>query len=130
MAYNEKLTNRIREALLTVPNVEEKRMFSGITFMVNGKMCISAGDDRIMCRIDPAIHEKVIDRKGCSTVRMKGREYKGYVYVNEGAIAAKPDFDFWINLALDFNKVAKASKSVKKSATKGNEGMVAKKKKR
>jgi len=130
MAYNEKLTNRIREALQKIQNVEEKRMFSGITFMVNGKMCISAGNDRIMCRIDPAIHEEVVKRKGCTTVTMKGREYKGYIYVNEQAIAAKTDFDFWIRLALDFNKVAKASKPAKKSATKGKRETTAKKKKK
>ncbi len=33
-------------------------MFRGVTFMVNDKMCISEGDDKIMCRIDPAIHEE------------------------------------------------------------------------
>ena len=109
MAYNEKLTFRIREALVDIPNVEEKRMFSGITFMVNGKMCISAGDDRIMCRIDPEKHEEAIKRKACQTVRMKGREYKGYIYVTEEGIETKEDFDYWIGLALDFNKNAKAT---------------------
>ena len=110
MAYNEKLTNRVREALAGISNVEEKKMFSGITFMVNGKMCISAGNDRIMCRIDPAVHEESIKKKGCRTVVMKGREYKGYVYVNQEAIKSKKDLDYWIGLALDFNKRAKASK--------------------
>jgi len=115
MAYNEKLTNRLREALADVSNVEEKKMFSGITFMVNGKMCISAGDDRIMCRIDPAVHEEAIKKKGCRTVMMKGREYKGYVYVNEESIKTKKDLDYWIDLSLDFNKRAKASKPARKT---------------
>ena len=53
MAYNEKLTARIREALAHLPKVEEKRMFRGVTFMVDDKMCITAGDNKIMCRIDP-----------------------------------------------------------------------------
>ena len=118
MAYNEKLTNRLREALSDVSNVEEKRMFSGITFMVNGKMCISAGDDRIMCRIDPAIHDEVLKKKGVRTVMMKGREYKGYVYVNEESIKTKKELDYWVGLSLDFNKKAKASKSAKKVASK------------
>src|SRR6266545_3016219 len=118
MAYNEKLTNRVRVALADIPDVEEKKMFSGITFMVNGKMCISVGNDRIMCRIDPSIHEKAIERKGCRTVTMKGRVYKGYVYVSEEGIKTKKDFDYWVSLALDFNKWAKASKPARKSATK------------
>jgi TfoX/Sxy family transcriptional regulator of competence genes len=110
MADNEKLTKRIREALANLPNVEEKRMFSGITFMVNGKMCISVGNDRIMCRIDPDIHDDVVQRNGARAVHMKGREYRGYVYVSEDAIKVKKDFDFWVKLSLEFNKKAKASK--------------------
>ena len=114
MAYNEKLTARIREALAHLPKVEEKRMFRGVTFMVNNKMCITAGDNKIMCRIDPAIHEEVIKRKGCETVKMKGREYKGYVYVSEEGIKTKKDLHYWIQLALEFNKLAKSSKKKKK----------------
>ncbi len=114
MAYNEKLTARIREALAHLPRVEEKRMFRGVTFMVNGKMCISAGDNKIMCRIDPSIHEEALKRKGSETVKMKGREYKGYVYVSEEGIKTKKDLDYWVQLALDFNKLAKASKKKKK----------------
>jgi len=113
MAYNEKLTARISEALAHLPKVEEKRMFRGVTFMVNNKMCITAGDNKIMCRIDPAIHEEIIKRKGCETVKMKGREYKGYVYVSEEGIKTKKDLAYWITLALDFNKLAKSSKKKK-----------------
>jgi len=118
MAYNEKLTNRLREALTGVSNIEEKRMFSGITFMVNGKMCISAGDDRIMCRIDPVIHDEVAKKKGVRSVVMKGREYKGYLYVNEESIKTKQGLDYWVGLCLDFNKRAKASKPAKKNVAK------------
>ena len=114
MAYNEKLTNRLREALAGMPNVEEKRMFSGITFMVNGKMCISAGNDRIMCRINPLIHDDAVEKNWCRPVTMKGREYKGYVYVNEEGIKTKKELNYWVKLALDFNKLAKASKPATK----------------
>ena len=104
MAYNEKLTEVVRKALSNVPSVEEKRMFSGITFMVNGKMCISVGDDRIMCRIDPSLHDEAIKKKAARAVIMKGREYKGYIYMQEDGITSKEDFDYWIGLALEFNK--------------------------
>ncbi len=110
MTYNDKLANRIRTALSHMPKVEEKKMFGGLAFMVDNKMCITAGADRIMCRIDPAIHEEAIKRKGCSTVIMRGREYKGYVHVNEDSIKNKKDFNYWFGLALDYNKIAKASK--------------------
>jgi hypothetical protein len=78
MAYNEKLADRIRKALAHISHVKEKKMFGGLAFMVDDKICLTAGADRIMCRIDPAIHEEVTKRKGCRTVIMRGRQYKGY----------------------------------------------------
>ncbi|MEO8412963.1 MAG: TfoX/Sxy family protein [Ginsengibacter sp.] len=114
MAYNEKLTNRLRAALAHLPWVEEKKMFGGILFMVEGKMCITVGDNEIMCRIDPSLHEVSIKRNGCRAVIMKQREYKGFVYVSEEGIQEKKDFNYWIGLALDFNKKAKASPKKKK----------------
>lgn len=114
MAYNEKLTNRIREALADISKVEEKKMFRGITFMVDGKMCVCVSGDEMMCRIDPALHETLAEKNGFRTMMMKGREYKGYGYISEEGIKSKKDFDYWINLCLDFNKRAKASKKKKK----------------
>lgn len=40
MAYNEKLADRMREKLADLPVIEEKEMMGGLTFMVNGKMCV------------------------------------------------------------------------------------------
>ena len=114
MAYNEKLTKKLRSALAHVSSVEEKKMFRGVTFMVDGKMCITAGDNEIMCRIDPAMHEEAVKRAGCRTVEMKGRKYQGYVYINEEGMKTKKDFDYWVALALDFNKNAKATPKKKK----------------
>lgn len=103
MAYSEKLAAKIRQALCHLPNVKERKMFGGIAFMVGGKMCLTAGAGRMMCRIDPDIHDAVIKRKGCRTVVMGGRQYKGYVYVNEDGLKTKAKFSHYVTLALDFN---------------------------
>ena len=52
MAYDTKLADRIREYLAEIPNlkIEEKKMFRGLTFMVNGKMCINVSGENLMCR--------------------------------------------------------------------------------
>ena len=114
MAYNEKLTDRVREAFVRLRKVKEKKMFRGVTFMVNGKMCVSVGNDELMCRIDPKLHETVLERNGCREMIHGGRVMKGFVFVNEESIKNKKDFDYWINLSLDFNKNAKASKKSKR----------------
>jgi len=46
-------------------------MFGGLAFMVEGKMCVCVGKARIMCRIDPAMHDAALKRNGCTTVEMK-----------------------------------------------------------
>ena len=110
MTSDAKLTDRIRQALAHLPLVEEKKMFGSIAFMVNGKMCIAAGKGRIMCRIDPALHDNVTMQKGVKTVNMRGRDLKGYVHVSEDTLKTKKELNYWIELALDYNKTAKASK--------------------
>ena len=113
MAYNESLANRIRESLSDLPNVEEKEMMGGLTFMVNDKMCVGIIKDEMMCRIDPGFHEKAVEMKGCRTMDFTKRPMKGYVMVDETGMKTKQEFNYWINLALEFNKIAKSSKRKK-----------------
>lgn len=110
---NKKLTQRVRDALVDVPKVKEKKMFRGITFMVNGKMCISAGDEEIMCRIAPEIFDEALEKNGVRPMIHGERVMKGFVFVHQSAIARKKEFDYWLNLSLSFNKKAKASKKKK-----------------
>ena len=104
MAYSESVAKNIRKSLAQVADVEEKKMFGGLAFMVNGKMCLTAGAGRMMVRIDPAIHDKEIKRKGCETVVMVGRQYKGYIHVDEDVLKSSRDFERWVQLALEFNE--------------------------
>jgi TfoX/Sxy family transcriptional regulator of competence genes len=64
MKVDEKLLNRIREALMYLDNIEEKPMFGGVCFMVNDKMCICARNDRMMCRVGPKKYEVCLEEIG------------------------------------------------------------------
>ena len=64
MAYNEKLADRTREIISqTHKKVEEKKMFGGLCFMVNDKMCVGVEKDRMMVRLDPLQFEEVIEKE-------------------------------------------------------------------
>lgn len=110
MAYNEKLADRIREALVDQPDVEEKKMFKGLCFMVNGKMCLCASGDEMLCRIGPDIFEQALETNGCRGMIRNGKPLKDFVYVSEEAMRTQQQFDFWVNTALAFNPLAKATK--------------------
>ena len=114
MAYNEKLANRIRESLQDLPNVEEKEMMGGLTFMVNDKMCVGIIKDEMMCRIDPEFHENALEKTGCRTMDFTKKPMKGYVMVDETGMQSNKEFDYWIDLSLAFNSKAKSSKKKKK----------------
>lgn len=117
MAYNEKLVDRVREALVDVRNVEEKNMFGGVCFMVNGKMCMGVATDELMCRIGPDREEEALEKNGCRPMDFTGRPMKGYVFVSEEGMKGKKGLDYWIQLCLDFNLVAKPSKKAKSKGT-------------
>src|SRR5689334_20415968 len=125
MSYNLELADRIRLYLNDVPKlkVKEKTMFSGIAFLVNGKMCINVSGENLMCRIDPDVRDEVVDRKGFIPMIMRGKELKGYCYVMPDGFRAKEDFEFWIQLCLAFNPKAKASKTKAKAAKKSKKSI-------
>jgi TfoX/Sxy family transcriptional regulator of competence genes len=110
MAYNEELANRVRETLMELPNVEEKKMFRGVTFMVNGKMCISVSGEELMCRIHPDIQAKSMELPGVRGMEKAGKIMKGYVYISPENLKRQEDFEYWVKLALDYNAEAKSSK--------------------
>jgi TfoX/Sxy family transcriptional regulator of competence genes len=110
MAYSETLANRIREQLVGLKSVEEKEMMGGLTFMYNKKMCMGIIADEMMCRIDPERQEEALGKVGCRMMDFTGRPMKGYVMVAREGTKSKANFEYWINLCLEFNKKAKASK--------------------
>ncbi len=115
MAYDTNLVNKVREFLAEIPNieVEEKEMFAVLNFMVNGKTCICVSDENLMLRFDQKLQEELSERNGYETMLMKGKEYKGYCYINPEGFKDKNDFEYFVNLCLDFNKISKPSKKHK-----------------
>jgi hypothetical protein len=88
-------------------------MFSGLAFMINGKMCINVSGENLMCRFDPALQDEIEKKKGFETMIMKGKALTGYCYVEPGGFKLKKDFANWIDLCLDFNGKAKSSRKKK-----------------
>ncbi len=110
MPYNEELAGRVQSAMARVPRVTQKKMFGGLAFMVNGKLCVTVGRNRVMVRIDPEVHEFLLRRKGTKTVTMGGRKYPGYIRVAQVSLKTRSQLEFWVKLALDFNKRAGSSR--------------------
>lgn len=117
MAYNEKLADRVREIIaIHHKKVTEKKMFGGLCFMVNDKMCVGVEKERLMVRLDPEKQEEVMEKEGAKPMDFTGKVMKGYVFVDIDALNTKKKLDYWMDLALEYNKKAKVSKKKKKKA--------------
>lgn len=114
MAYNEELAGRVRELISKTHKItEEKKMFGGLCFMVNHKMCVGVEQERMMVRFDPAVYDEVMEIEGCHPMDFMGKSMRGYVFVDAAVLTTKKQLAYWIGLALDYNAVAKASKKEK-----------------
>lgn len=94
MPYSEDLAQRTRDCFISrdVP-FTEKKMFGGLCFLVDGKMCIGIRDAMLMARIDPDLYEEALKKPGCNEMTFTGRPMKGYVYLKDEAIESDQNFN-------------------------------------
>lgn len=110
MAFNEKLAERVRPLLKGKGKTEEKKMMGGLTFMLNSKMCVGVLKDELMVRLDPEKHEAALKKKGCRTMDFTKKPMKGFVFVDPTGTKSEKDLQYWVDLAVEYNSRAKASK--------------------
>jgi len=115
MEYSIILAHRVRQ-FLAPKNllIEEKKMMGGLTFMVNGKMCVGILKDDLMARIAPEEYENALAKSGCREMDFTGKPMKGFVFIDSRGTDQNKDLEYWVNLALDYNERAKSSKKGKK----------------
>ena len=115
MTYDTNLADRVREYLAEIPDIdiEEKEMFSVLNFIVNGKTCVCVNGENLMLRFDPSLQDELSEKDSYEAMLMKSKEYKGYFYINPVGFKKRNDFEFYLNLCLDYNKVTKSSKKRK-----------------
>lgn len=115
MAFDLFLADRVAQFFKerNVP-FEDKKMFGGLCFLVDDKMCVGVMQNEIMARIDPAVYKESLQREGCKEMNFTGRPMKGFVFLSDEAIDLDDNLHYWLQLSLDFNPKAKASPKKKK----------------
>jgi TfoX/Sxy family transcriptional regulator of competence genes len=98
MAYDEDLANRIRELLGSEREVEEKRMFGGLAFLINGNMSVAAsGQGGLLVRVPPEDTDKLLGRAHVSPMVMAGREARGWLRVDAAGVQTKRQLQGWVS---------------------------------
>ncbi|MFN8338455.1 MAG: TfoX/Sxy family protein [Saprospiraceae bacterium] len=118
MAYSEHSAQRIREVFLAKKvDFFEKKMFSGICFMVDDKMCCgthidkNTNEDLLLCRVGDDKYESCLEKDGCIPMEFTGKPMKGFVFVLSNGVETQKQLEYWIQLCLEYNPKAKKSKN-------------------
>jgi TfoX/Sxy family transcriptional regulator of competence genes len=103
MAYDEDLANRIREVLDAEPGVEEKRMFGGLAFLINGNMSVAvSGQGGLLVRVPPQDTDKLVERAHVSPMVMAGKEARGWLRVEAAGVQTKRQLDSWVTRGVGY----------------------------
>lgn len=124
MPYDEYIVDRIKRVLEEKKVVfTSRKMMGGMLFMVDNKMLCGThidkkyGDSLLMLRVGEEAYAKHIHKPECLPMDFTGRPMKGYTFITPEGIDLEEDLRYWIQLAVDFNPLAKASKKRSKKTS-------------
>jgi TfoX/Sxy family transcriptional regulator of competence genes len=102
MAYDETLAHRVRHALSGQTGIAEKKMFGGLTFMLQGNMCCGVVGETLMLRVGPDKYEDALGQPHARPMDFSGKPMRGMVYVDPAGIETDAYLHTWVGRAVDF----------------------------
>jgi TfoX/Sxy family transcriptional regulator of competence genes len=102
MAYNEELAIRVEEVLAEQGDVDERKMFGGIAFMVKGHMCCGIASDDLMLRVGSERAQELLKEAHVRPMDFTGRPMKDYVFVAPSGLRTESALRRCVRSALDF----------------------------
>lgn len=102
MAYDERLAERVRDALGGHAGVSERKMFGGIGFMLDGNMCCGVNRDELILRLGEEEAEAALADPHGRPFDMSRRPMRGWVMMHSAAVDRDEDLWRWLEPAVDF----------------------------
>ena len=102
MAFDEALAGRIRRRLARRKNVEERKMFGGIGFLLNGNLVVGVWKDSLIVRLGPDEGDEALKEPHVREFDITGRAMKGWVLVEPEGVEGDDQLAGWIQRAAKF----------------------------
>jgi TfoX/Sxy family transcriptional regulator of competence genes len=102
MAFDEKLAARIRAHLGKRTEVAERKMFGGITFLLQGNMCCGVHRDTLIVRVGPEEARRALAEPHTRVFDLTGRPMKAWVLVEPKGLAAGAQLERWVDRAANY----------------------------
>ena len=112
------LIDAVRSALAHRSDVEERPLFGTHAFFVDGKMCLAVKGEELLVRLPPERHGELQEMQNTRELS-PGGGMQGYFWVEPNGYSTRAQWNYWVDEALAYNPLAKASprKKNKTSAT-------------
>ena len=101
MAYDEEIATRVRKALGR-KKTDERKMFGGIAFMLNGHMCCGVSDDKVVLRLGNEGAAAALGESGVDEMDFTGKPIRSMVYLTSGIHTDEKKLKKWIDQAARF----------------------------
>jgi hypothetical protein len=102
MAFSAALAARIRDALARKRGVEEKKMFGGVGYLLNGNLLVGVWKDSLIARLSPDEGEEALREPHVREFDITGRPMKGWVLVGPEGVEDDAQLTDWIGRATRF----------------------------
>ena len=102
MAYDKGLAQRLESYFQHRPEVEVKKMFGGLCFMVNRHMCVGIVGERLMARVGPGQYDSCLRHEHVSEMDFTGKPMQGMIYVEPEGLSEDDELAQWIALCESF----------------------------
>src|ERR1043165_8006692 len=96
MAFDENLAVRIRSALARKKGIEEKKMFGGLGFLLNGNMLVGVWKNSMIVRLGPDEGEAALLEPHVGEFNITRRAMKGWVMVAAEGVADDGAVKEWL----------------------------------
>ena len=102
MAYDEGLAERLNDYFGDRNDVEVKKMFGGLCFMVSNHMCCGIIGETLMARVGPGNYSECLSKKHVREMDFTGKAMKGMIYIDPEGIAEDSDLEKWVEMCEKF----------------------------
>lgn len=97
MAYDEHLSERVRELVSTEAGLVEKRMFGGLAFLIDGNLAVSVSSrGGLLLRCDPQETQTLRAKPYAGPLQMRGREMTGWLRIDPDGLRTKRQLQRWV----------------------------------
>jgi hypothetical protein len=102
MAYDEVLAGRVSEIITSLPGLEEKKMFGGVGYLLNGNMSVGVYKENLIVRVGHEGFEEKMSMPHTVSFDITGKAMKGWLMVEPGGVESDEDLQYWIDQGVEF----------------------------